>query len=220
MCRVRIDSVSVSYFKTFFVPQIASVLDILETRLLPNLSKETLEAEADAKADESWEHQPASEWTDPANLAEQATEAGLAHYELMHGLRQGMINLVAVALYHLFEQQLKDAFGIERDEEIRELLSAFVDQRLCSAAVNTKIKELREVANTVKHGKGRAFKELFEWRPDMFVNPLLRKLGDSDPPYDVQPLIGEGLYVRLEHLREYRDSLKGFWMHLSAQASP
>ena len=63
MCRVRIDSVSVSYFKTFFVPQIASVLNILETRLLPNLSKETLEAEADAKADESWEHrmrQPAS----------------------------------------------------------------------------------------------------------------------------------------------------------------
>ena len=151
-------------------------------------------------------------------------EAGIEHYQLMHGLRQGMINLVAVALYHLFEQQLKDAFGVKHDKEIKELLSDLVDKGLCSVAVDIKIKELREVANTVKHGKGRAYDQLYELCPDMFVNPLLRKFGDSDPgsdpPYDLQPLIGEGLYVRLKHLREYRDSLKEFWMDLVGQASP
>ena len=166
--------------------------------------------------------QPASESSDPADFVDQATNEGIEHYQLMHGLRQGMINLVAVALYHLFEQQLKDAFRLKDDSEIKKLLTDLVDQGLCSGAVEKKIKELREVANTVKHGKGRAYEQLYEWCPDMFVNPLLREFSlilTSDPPYDLQPLIGEGLYVRLEHLREYRDHLKEFWMDLIAKGS-
>ena len=223
MCRIRIDSISADYFEEFFIPQIAEAVDILENRLLPSLSEETLGAEADAKANESWEQsmrQPASDWSDPADFVDKATDEGINHYQLMHGLRQGMINLVAAALYHLFEQQLKDAFSVERDKEVRKILSDLADQGLCTEAVDGRIKELRQVANTVKHGKGPAYKKLFERRPDMFVNPLIGNLGGFDPPYDLQPLIGEGLYVRLEHLREYRDSLKRFWMDLSAQANP
>ena len=42
---------------------------------------------------------------DPADFADKALCAGISHLELMHGIRQEMLNLIAVALFHAFEQQ-------------------------------------------------------------------------------------------------------------------
>ncbi len=94
------------YFDTVFVPQIRELVDTLGDRLLPAF--DNLEAEAERKSDEEYERLgslPASEDVDMADLAEKAMDAGVAHYQMMSGLRQGLQNMFAAALYHLYEQQ-------------------------------------------------------------------------------------------------------------------
>ncbi len=49
---------------------------------------------------------PATGDEDPADFAEAAEQAGVSHYLLLDGIRQGMLNLFAAALYHSFEQQV------------------------------------------------------------------------------------------------------------------
>ena len=39
------------------------------------------------------------------DIAHWATEHGIEYYETMLAVRQGMVNLLAVGLHHLFEQQ-------------------------------------------------------------------------------------------------------------------
>ena len=42
---------------------------------------------------------------DMGDVAEWAIEHGIEYYETMSGIRQGVLNLLAVGLHHLFEQQ-------------------------------------------------------------------------------------------------------------------
>jgi hypothetical protein len=49
---------------------------------------------------------PATGDEDPSVFAEAARDMGVEHYLLLSGIRQGIVNLFATALYHLFEQQL------------------------------------------------------------------------------------------------------------------
>ena len=93
-------------FLTEFVPQINAIVDVLEKRLLPNF--EGIEEESDKVAQELWERfmsMPGTGDEDPADFADKALCAGISHLELMHGIRQEMLNLIAVALFHAFEQQ-------------------------------------------------------------------------------------------------------------------
>jgi hypothetical protein len=46
------------------------------------------------------------EYYDPGDFVEAADNEGFEFYELMHETRQGLVNGLAAALYHLFEQQL------------------------------------------------------------------------------------------------------------------
>jgi hypothetical protein len=82
-------------FDRVFVPQIRALVDTLRDRLLPAF--DNLEAEAERKSDEEYERLgslPASEDVDMADLAETAMETGVAHYQMMSGLRQGLQILV------------------------------------------------------------------------------------------------------------------------------
>ena len=60
---------------------------------------------------------------DMADLAEQAERHGQALYETMKGLRQGVRNLLAVGLHHLFEQQqvffFQRALATKEDETFK-----------------------------------------------------------------------------------------------------
>ena len=64
--------------------------------------------EADAAAEAEFERlgsMPADDGIDMGDVAEWATEHGIEYYETMSGVRQGVLNLRAVGLHHLFEQQ-------------------------------------------------------------------------------------------------------------------
>ena len=64
-----------------------------------------IEAEADARAEAEFERLgslPADpdSWTDMGDLADLATEHGIAYYETMAAIRQSVVNLLAVGLHH------------------------------------------------------------------------------------------------------------------------
>jgi len=155
--------------------------------------------------------------------------SGSTPYLLLDGIRQGMLNLFAAALYHAFEQQimlfhrrevLKPA---EENDHALLTLSEF-QSRLARSGVDiktfsswAKIEELRLVANAVKHAEGNSAKRLHTLRPDMFQNPHLDQLGlpKTRNSRIFQPLVGEDLYVSLTDIHDYCETLTTFWQELS-----
>ena len=140
--------------------------------------------EADAAAEAEFERlgsMPTDDEIDMGAVAEWSTEYGIQYYETMLGVRQGVLNLLAVGLHHLFEQQqlfflrrelARDDEGTLRVAELeRRLAERGIDCRSFRCAV--KLYELRKAANAIKHGAGPAAKELAALRPDLFKHPAL-----------------------------------------------
>ncbi|MCY3590314.1 MAG: hypothetical protein OXH32_01590 [Acidobacteria bacterium] len=110
-------------------------------------------------------------------------------------VRTGILNLLAVFLWHTFESQ----------PELRH-----------DPALPDAIAELRDAANAIKHGAGPAAKRLFCRRPDLFRSPYWRdsdgKLSESEPLRDqAVPLAGEGIYVGPEDLSRWLDAVVAYW---------
>jgi len=146
------------------------------------------------------------------------------------GLRQGIVNLFCVGLYHLFEQQIASIFKITRtsphETKRGYSFSEFIDAEIARALrIKTfsswpNIEELRNVANCAKHGDGDKTKDASNWLrsnhprllgefariPDDEVS--LRLLGVT------QPLFGEGLCVSQQDFMRYADAIKQFWAEL------
>ena len=69
---------------------------------------EGIAEDAERAADAEFERlgsMPYDDQTDMSDVAEMANDHGIAYYETMSGVRQGVLNVLAVGLYHLFEQQ-------------------------------------------------------------------------------------------------------------------
>ncbi len=215
------------------MPQLNAIVNALEKRLLPNLEEKKIEAESDRIAEEDWERfmsMPATGNEDPADFADRAENAGISHYALMCGIRQGMLNLFAAALYHTFEQQVmffhrKNVLDLDEENDPKRFKPKVFQSRLKEYGIDiknfacwSKIDELRLVANTVKHAEGPSSDRLREIRLDMFINPLF-----SQDPFPLQgfdsvfqPLVGDDLYVSLQDIKDYCDHLVQFWQELAA----
>ena len=167
---------------------------------------------------------------DPSDLAEAAQDAGVSHYMLLNGIRQGIINLFAAALYHAFEQQVilflrKQVLHPREENDSKLFHMGEFDRRLKALGIDInsfrswpKTDELRLVANTVKHTEGDSAQKLHRQRPGLFENPEIQKLGLSSStanPRVFLPLVGEDLYVSLADIKDYRDTLLGFWKELA-----
>ena len=181
-----------------------------------------LEERADKIADDEFERlgsEPAGEDCDGdmSVFAEIAQEKGIAFYETMTGLRQGILNLLASGLFHLVEQHLADlcrdgAITIEppADTKLDVVADWYkehfgLDLRTLSAW-NT-LDELRLVANTVKHGEGSSARQLRRRRPELFVHPDVARFtnlafGTTNRPVRL-PLGGDDVYVTEQLLHLY-----------------
>ena len=174
--------------------------------------------------------------TDMSDVAEMAHDHGIADYETMSGVRQGVLNVLAVGLYHLFEQQqlffLRRELLPRAEENVPSLLKeAKFKKRLAECGVECrsfscadKLHELRTAANAIKHGTGPAGDELAKLRPDLFSSPYLRLLEGDDaesshaavwPNSIYAPLAGDDLYVSERDLSEWCDAAIAFWEELS-----
>jgi len=141
----------------------------------------------------------------------------------MAGLRQAMLNLFAVGLFHLVEQELADlcrdaSFDVEppRDAKIEVVAEWYRNHfalDLSQLASWPTIDELRLVANASKHAEGSAARQLRERRPELFHSPVLREIHAeaSFPAWPIfRPLAGEDFYVTPETLQQYVDEAVRF----------
>ena len=170
-----------------------------------------IDREARARADEVYleELSKPGDGDGIDSIAEMAHEVGVEHHRALTGLKQGMINLLAVGLYQAFEQQrteYKDACAragvtpVPIDEE--------------DLGRWPKVAELRLVANVAKHAEGWSCDELRMVRPDLVGIALFG--GMPIPVEVIAPMAGQDLYVQPDDIREYASALVELWETVSA----
>ena len=189
------------YFREYHVPVIES-FRVAAVEKLPTAFS-GINKEADARAEAEYERICAmsGDEVDLGDAAELANERGLAYYETMAGVQQGVLNLLAVGLHHLLEQQ--QIFFLRRElargEEARRLTATRLDQQLARQGIDCRqfrcagrLYELRTFddarrqlaphpveqaararRNAIKHGAGPSAKELAALRPDLFEHTAL-----------------------------------------------
>jgi hypothetical protein len=219
------------YFKRTFIPPIEVFCEAVQNRLMPAFDSIEIEAERCVEAEYerliSWGGSPDA---DLSQIAELAQNRGLEHYSGLAAVKQSLINLSVVSLYHLFEQQLmlfhrKQVLHPTEENDIRLMNFKEIRDRLKRCGIDLSglcswrsVDELRLVANTIKHGEGGSAQELRNHRPDLFVHPVLRNQGDAGIPPVSQvylPAGGEDVFVTLEDIARYRDALVRFWHEFS-----
>jgi hypothetical protein len=94
------------FIENEFIQGVKLLVEVVEVRLMPTFESVEMEAENIHQKELEDLNSSAGEYADPAALAENAMEAGVKYYETMMGVRQGLLNMTATALYHLFEQQM------------------------------------------------------------------------------------------------------------------
>ena len=169
-------------------------------------------------------------------LAERADRHGQKFYEMMRRVRQGWLNLVAVGLHHLVEQQQAVFFqGALATEKNKEFKPEALKNRLAEhgiAAENlggaARVWELRTAANAIKHGPGPSAQRLAELRPELFEDRSLAEYLETlgIPPTDAEraqeraarlgaPMAGENLYVTENDLTEWCEAAIEYWRELA-----
>ena len=180
---------------------------------------------------------PYDDQIDMSDVADMANDHGIDVYQTMSGVRQGVLNVLAVGLSHLFEQQqllfLRRGLLSKAEEDMPALFKvAEFEKRLAKCGVKCrsfscadKLHELRTAANAIKHGTGPAGDELAKTRPDLFERTGLLLLEGDDaesshpavwPDFIYTPLAGNGLYVSEHDLSNWCDAAIVFWEELSA----
>jgi hypothetical protein len=215
---------------SMFLPELAALRQTIFGRILPAFDGLEMEAEQIQREALKRLQANANEYSDAADLAEAAFEAGLEHYELTTGARQIVINALVVALSHLFEQQrhlltfptLLDSEPDSRKRETRffEFLKANgVDRTIFNQ--QTKLEELDLVANVAKHAEGRSADCLRALRQELFVHPSIREYPvlRSSVRRVNRTLMGTDLFVQPEDLRAYFDAVEAFWKFVLDQLS-
>jgi hypothetical protein len=212
-----------------FSSQIDFFLKGIQERMLPAFD----DIESDAEAFEKREFERLSEVVHPemmdeADLAEIVRDMAVDYYVSFRDVFQGMHNLLAVGIFHLFEQQVcsfNRAFqdpsrpslskikgeGLKYFEGLMSALGADVK----SLTGWSEIKELELIANASKHGDGRSARKLREVRPELFEIPRIGITPDPDVPLG-HPLSGQGIFVQKTDLERYANAIKVFWNELSA----
>lgn len=162
---------------------------------------------------------------DMSDFAERAEDEGIDFYQTMFAIRQSTLNLFAVGLFHLVEQELADlcrdgAFDVAPpgDTKIAEVARWYGDHfglDLSALSDWHTMDELRLVANTVKHAEGASSEQLRNIRPQLFQHPAVRELlpeEDFGAALPIQlPLAGESLYVSAEFFCGYSEAANRFF---------
>lgn len=219
------------YFRTVFTPQVDAFANALSRRVLPSF--DNLDEEGRRIEEEEYQRLCALSGygaePDLASLAERARDVAITYYVTMHEIVQGIVNLFAVGLWHLFEQQLahfarhalpytwdppNPPFG-DVQGALREMTLDVT--RLLSYP---RVEELRWLANCVKHGDGTSCTQLRARRPELFAPSGTTDLLPSPPFADlpvIAPLGGEDLYLTTEGFKGYTDAVKAFWSELASE---
>ena len=184
-----------------YIAQVEKIVSLLDKCILPKLND--IEEQSEKASEDTWEQamsQPGTGEEDPSNFVDEAIEAGVSTFQLLSGLRQGMINFFAAAIFQCFKQQLEEFHNTNP----RRFSLLRVSYKNDVKAWNDINDELRLVANTAKHGDGPSSQALQKIRPDLFRPP-------DGEPVSFDPMFGNQLYVPIQDLKRYRDLIVSFW---------
>lgn len=217
------------HMRNVFIYEIDLFANCLVDKVIPAF--ENLEEESKNVADREYKVIASSFNSNKGldEVAEEANDEAINYYVMMKNMLQGITNMFAAGLYHLFEQQIflfhrKELLSRSEEDNINLLKIKEVLSRLENNGIDVKkfkswkkIDELRLVANTVKHADGRSSEELKKLRPDLFWRPNFINGFDSQklPLTSVyKPLMGEDLYITQQEFMLYVKAVKEFWYEM------
>jgi hypothetical protein len=217
------------YARRVFVPSLEFYRRIVMERFLPSLSDEAITEESNQVEREAFEHMGGSvspEDYDPADFFQSAFDESLEFYELMNDTRQGLINGLAAALYHLFEQQLCVFYRLVAWDRGSVLNGKESEDRLRKLGVDVakfpewaSVNELRLLANCIKHAEGTSCDQLAQLRPDLLERPTVGERLRAPRPFVERPLSGDGVYFSATEFDKMADRLRRFWQYIADELS-
>jgi hypothetical protein len=180
-------------------------------------------AEANRLATSYWDRrmaEPSDGSEEPADIAEQAHDMEIDAYLELFALRQAALNLSAAGLFHLFEQTttgLGRAWTRTTSATIPRLekwLAGHLGVVVQDQPFWPVLRELRLVANVVKHGEGDSAEKLREVNPALFEHPGSPTLGFPLSFPVSAALAGDDIFVTDADLMRYVKSVKDYYAFL------
>lgn len=191
-----------------------------------------IDKEVEKYAEELYESFPGTEDTDLASVAEWAQDEAIKKYQTLSIMKSNHLLMTISMLYHLWEQQLIKftIHELERclkfDNKTMSLSDIQLIFRLHGVDILKtkswlKLRELKCLVNTIKHGDGDSADKLRKIRPDFF---LLPDLFPDDKEIDTLELCGSvlldeySLQVSEGDLYPYIEAAKEFWDEMPERA--
>lgn len=187
-----------------------------------------IEIEAENHADLLYNNYPATEDTDQASVAEWATEQGIEMYETLSIMKSNHLLMAISMLYHIWEQQLIKFTIRELENYLKFDKKALVYSKVQLIfqlhginIIDTKswkrIRELKFLVNTIKHGGGDSAEKLRKIRPDFFELDVIS--GADTLELNGSVLLDEySLQVKESDLFNYVKATKSFWDEMPESA--
>jgi len=231
---IGFQDVTVRYIDSYYIPYVQSFAQALPERILLNFGE--LSDEAETICEKEWQKLNSSSY-DEETRSELAMDKSVSWLNNMQSVKQSLINLHAVGLSHIFEQQLydiritsqfdssnkKDNRSAEENKKLRhanfkvdkDILFEHGKIDITSLSGWETITELRDVCNVIKHAEGRSGDKLKESHPDLFEDPALSqfpKISFGSKKVIVrQPLSGDSIFLKEDDIQKYAIAIEKFW---------
>lgn len=187
-----------------------------------------IEDETDKYSNSLYNNFANNEDTDPALIAEWAMEQGVDMYETLSVMKLNNLLMTISMLYHIWEQQLikftideLQHYGVKLTPKALSYNEVQGIFNLYGVSIDKtdswkKIKELKALVNTIKHGDGKSAETLRKVRPDFFK---LDEIDNDTLDLSGSVLLNEySLQVKEKDLYEYIEATKHFWNEMPERA--
>ncbi|MFB6468671.1 hypothetical protein ACE38V_18060 [Cytobacillus sp. Hz8] len=187
-----------------------------------------IEKEATEYADSIYNNFPADENTDPATVADFANDEGIQLYELLDTMKKNHLLMSVSLLCQIWEQQLikftltelrhflhiqNNSLSFGDAKKIFELHGVTFEE----IASWNKIREMRLLVNTIKHGDGESARKLRKIRPDYFELDIIKGTDTLELAGAVL-LDSYSLMVEEQDFRSYVEATETFWDEMPERA--
>jgi len=178
----------------------------VNNRLLPTFASIEKEAEAIEQARiEKLSENFNPDYMDEADILETAFHAGVEHYIIETEMKREFIKSALTWLFHLFEKDCSYVFLTEDGNKKKAALAGLGINTSKGSEWYTCNKEMRILANAIKHGAGTSLNQLKLIRPDLFKN--------------VSTIISDNkIELNEVELGKYVTAMKNFWKNVFHQA--
>lgn len=187
-----------------------------------------IEKEATDYADSIYNNFPADENTDLSTVADFANDEGIQLYEFLNTMKKNHLLMTISMMCQIWEQQLikftvteirhflsfdSNALSFGDAKKIFELHGVIFKELLSW----NKIREMRLLVNTIKHGDGESAKKLRKIRPDYFELDFIKGTDTLELAGAVL-LDSYSLMVEEQDFRSYVEATETFWDEMPERA--